>query len=262
MADPPGLLTSVAVLASTASSFFTTVYDIERAGREAEDLRQVFEEWYDFSDKYEALLDGEHLDSLDMGQLQQQQGTISRICVRTDSMPPQPLFNVQSAVPVQTSFAYARKSQTEYAQDYLTEINARVAQCQRCFGKPHSKFWPVKNLDRHIEQRFQLPEAWQHPSPRVLLASWLILAIAVTTYYTAHKSHRHRKLFLLGSILVAMMIGIAEGSGVATTILTDVPWCLTFGMLADLLVHRIIAYRAGTAALRKPSQFEKGQEIC
>ena len=38
-------------------------------------------------------------------------------------------------------------------------------------------------------------------------------------------------------MLVACIIGVLEGSGVATVILMDIPWCLTIGMLLNSIAR-------------------------
>lgn len=77
----------------------------------------------------------------------------------------------------------------------------------------------------------------EHPSPQVLLLSWLILAIAIAACYRMQSSHRHRRHYLIGSMLVAFVIGGLEGSGMTTAILTNVPWCLTIGALLQLAIN-------------------------
>lgn len=75
------------------------------------------------------------------------------------------------------------------------------------------------------------------PSPQVLLLSWLILAIAVSTLYRTHSKHGDSKPYLVGGILVAFVLGWLEGSGMTTVILTYIPWCLTVGALAQLAMY-------------------------
>ena len=77
----------------------------------------------------------------------------------------------------------------------------------------------------------------ESPSPQVLLASWVVLAVAITTYYRTRLGHRHRRCYLIGSMLMAFVVGGLEGSGVATIILTGIPWCLTVGVLLHALLH-------------------------
>lgn len=84
------------------------------------------------------------------------------------------------------------------------------------------------------------------PSPQVLLLSWLILAIAVSTLYRTHSKHGDSKPYLVGGILVAFVLGWLEGSGMTTVILTDIPWCLTVGSLAQLAMYTASELFSGT----------------
>lgn len=74
--------------------------------------------------------------------------------------------------------------------------------------------------------------------------------VAVVAYYEMHPGHSYRKLFILGSALVAIFIGIVEGSGMNSIILTDIPWSLTLGMMLDCLVHNFIRVLSSDTAER------------
>jgi hypothetical protein len=86
----------------------------------------------------------------------------------------------------------------------------------------------------------RFPEAVRRPSPTTLLVSWLVMTLAVVAYYEAHPGHRHRTAFLFGGVLVATIVGVMEGSGADTIILTDMPWCIALGILIDALMHSLV----------------------
>jgi hypothetical protein len=69
---------------------------------------------------------------------------------------------------------------------------------------------------------------------------------------------------LVGSVFVAMFVGVAEGSSVSTTILTDLSWCLTLGMIADMFVHRTIDSAGAKVALPTSEETYSGaeKEVC
>jgi hypothetical protein len=82
----------------------------------------------------------------------------------------------------------------------------------------------------------QLPGAITHPSPTALLVSWLLLTFVVLVYYETDPGHMYRKVFLLGSVMAAITIGVMEQSSVDTVILTNLPWCLALSTLVDTLL--------------------------
>jgi hypothetical protein len=69
---------------------------------------------------------------------------------------------------------------------------------------------------------------------------------------------------LAGSVFVAMLVGVVEGSSLSTTILTDLPWCLTLGMIADMLLHRTIGYAGTKLAIPTSEETYSGveKEVC
>lgn len=78
---------------------------------------------------------------------------------------------------------------------------------------------------------------FERSSPYVLLSIWIILAVAVTAYYQIYSDCRQRRLYIVWSVLMACIVGALEGSAVVTTILVDIPCCLTIGMLLHLILH-------------------------
>lgn len=110
----------------------------------------------------------------------------------------------------------------------------------------------------------QLP-AWHQPPPILLLASWLILALAITAYFERYLKRRNRKVFLIGSAFIALLLGIVEGSSVRSIILTNLPWCLTTGLSLGILMNIIVHYILGAhflqleifAKKQDPSDVEK-----
>ena len=86
-----------------------------------------------------------------------------------------------------------------------------------------------------------MPATSNPPSPLTLVVSWVVLAIAVAAYYETHPGHRYRRFFIVGSAFVALLIGVSEQSSMSTMILTNIPWCVTLGILADKLVHSVLA---------------------
>jgi hypothetical protein len=70
----------------------------------------------------------------------------------------------------------------------------------------------------------------------------VILAITVVVHCESHAGGRYRRIFIVGSAFVPLLIGVAEQSSMNTIVLTDMPWCVTLGILMDKLVHSI-AYR-------------------
>jgi len=91
----------------------------------------------------------------------------------------------------------------------------------------------------------------------LLLICWLAATLAAVVYCEAHPGHRFRKLFVLGSVFVAVFIGRVEGSGVDSIILTNIPWCLSLGMLLDFFVHNSIRVLSNGTAERRISVQEE-----
>ncbi|KAF2132134.1 hypothetical protein P153DRAFT_354780 [Dothidotthia symphoricarpi CBS 119687] len=101
--------------------------------------------------------------------------------------------------------------------------------------------WATHIGDSALHQtRLRIPEMLRRPSPSTLLVSWLILALAVAAYHETHPGNMRRKALLLGSLFIALLIGVVEGSGTSTVLLTDLPWCLSLGILLDMIVHRLL----------------------
>lgn len=74
------------------------------------------------------------------------------------------------------------------------------------------------------------------------------MILAAVFYYETHLQHRHLNTFFLGSVLSAFVIGVMEQSNMTTIILTNVPLCLSFGVLMDLLIHKSIATKSDSKA--------------
>lgn len=104
--------------------------------------------------------------------------------------------------------------------------------------------WIGAKLSRLVGTKtFHVPDMIRSPSPSVLLASWLVMALAAAAYHETLSRREHRTTYLFGSALVALLLGMVEQSGVETVILTNVPWCLALGMLLDMLVRGILKAR-------------------
>jgi hypothetical protein len=70
--------------------------------------------------------------------------------------------------------------------------------------------------------------------------SWVAITLTAVAYCEAKSGHRYRRLVILGSVLVAITIGMAEGTSAHSVALTNMPWCLALGMLADCVVYNIV----------------------
>jgi len=79
----------------------------------------------------------------------------------------------------------------------------------------------------------------QEPSPHVLLAGWIILAVAIIAFCGHRSDLRCRIHYIVGSMVVACVLGGLEGSGMATVILQNIPWCLAIGMLLHPIVQSV-----------------------
>ena len=88
------------------------------------------------------------------------------------------------------------------------------------------------------------------PTPHGLLLSWVVLAVAITTYCRSRAGFRSEGYYLVGSMALACVIGMLESSDRATVILMDIPWCLTIGMMLHMVV-RGISGRLGTRRTRR-----------
>ena len=79
----------------------------------------------------------------------------------------------------------------------------------------------------------------QKPSPEVLLVGWIILAVAITVFCVRRSDLRGRIYTLVGGMAVACILGVLEGSDIATIILQNIPWCLAIGMLVHTIVPSV-----------------------
>jgi hypothetical protein len=107
------------------------------------------------------------------------------------------------------------------------------------------------------------------PSPLTLLISWVMLAIAVAAYCGSHPGGRYRSFLIVGSAFVALLVGIAEQSSLNTIILTDIPWCVTLGILMDKLFRlcRGMLWERQVEVGRQPGEqlgrdMEKNSVVC
>ncbi|KAF2133137.1 hypothetical protein P153DRAFT_363356 [Dothidotthia symphoricarpi CBS 119687] len=134
-------------------------------------------------------------------------------------------------------------------QGYGVVAPARCSQflrdhCRSKFERG-SQFWRLQRYTTSLMGRLppsthdMLAKPFKNPSPFVLLLSWLVLAIAVAAWCKTQTSHQHRRHYLIGSMLMAFVLGGIEGSGMTTTILTNIPWCLTLGMLLHFIVGSV-----------------------
>lgn len=76
-----------------------------------------------------------------------------------------------------------------------------------------------------------------NPTPHSLLLSWIVLAVAIATYYRSRAGFQYEGYYLIGSIAGACVVGMLESSGRAVVILMDIPWCLTIGIMLHIIVR-------------------------
>ncbi|OCK78750.1 hypothetical protein K432DRAFT_444408 [Lepidopterella palustris CBS 459.81] len=86
----------------------------------------------------------------------------------------------------------------------------------------------------------RVPEAILNPSTRAVFSGWLLLALGCTAFYQLHEHDRYQNIFIVGSIIAAAMIGMLESSGGDTIILTNMPWCITLGLVLSGTVHGLV----------------------
>jgi hypothetical protein len=72
----------------------------------------------------------------------------------------------------------------------------------------------------------------------------VVTVLAVVAYYEAQPGDRHRTAFLLAGVFVATVVGAMEGSSADTIILTNMPWCITLGILMDALMYRLVSVKS------------------
>jgi hypothetical protein len=85
------------------------------------------------------------------------------------------------------------------------------------------------------------------------------MTLAAVMYYEAHPRHRHRTAFLFGGVFVAIMIGVMEGSGTDTIILTNMPWCIALGILMDVLIHSLVVAKPFSSQQLQDASLREGQ---
>lgn len=86
-----------------------------------------------------------------------------------------------------------------------------------------------------------IPRTIKQPSAETLLVSWVAITLASVAYCEAKSGHRYRRLIVLGSILVAITIGIGERMSAQSVVLTNMPWCLALGMLVDCVLYNTVS---------------------
>lgn len=77
----------------------------------------------------------------------------------------------------------------------------------------------------------------------MVMISALILVAAVVTYYRTHRAHEYWRISFIGSVVSALLLGLLEESSPMTSVLTNVPWCVTVGMVVDEVIHSAIEAR-------------------
>jgi hypothetical protein len=77
---------------------------------------------------------------------------------------------------------------------------------------------------------------FKSPSSHVVLLSWIVLALALATFQGRDSGHGRKTGILLCSVLAAVGLGFIEGTGSTSIVLTNIPWCLTFGVLVETIV--------------------------
>jgi len=78
----------------------------------------------------------------------------------------------------------------------------------------------------------------------VLFAGWLLAALAITTFYHISKRDRSQNIFIVGSVLAAMAIGGVDCTSVNSIVLTNVPWCISLGLIASVAAHQVLGWNA------------------
>ena len=86
----------------------------------------------------------------------------------------------------------------------------------------------------------QIPQTIKQPSAEALLVSWVAITLAAVAYCEIKSGHRYRRLVVLGSVLIAITIGMAEGTSAHSVALANIPWCLALCMLTDGVLYNIV----------------------
>ncbi|OAL56799.1 hypothetical protein IQ07DRAFT_18780 [Pyrenochaeta sp. DS3sAY3a] len=116
-----------------------------------------------------------------------------------------------------------------------------------------------EGTSRHIGDR--MLDFVTRPSSDALLCGWMALALALAIYHESRSNHRYRSIFLVGSVLLALLLGVVERSHLNTIILTNIPWCLTLGVATDMLVRTVLGIRTRRGKFEgKPSRQDYGAE--
>jgi hypothetical protein len=68
---------------------------------------------------------------------------------------------------------------------------------------------------------------------------WIALAVAITAFCVHRSDLRYRIHYLVGSMVVACVLGGLEGSDMATVILQNIPWCLAIGTMLHPIVQSV-----------------------
>jgi hypothetical protein len=79
------------------------------------------------------------------------------------------------------------------------------------------------------------------------------MTLAAVAYHETHPGYKHRKIFLLGSVVAAIVIGVFERSSVDTMILTNLPWCLVLSTITQTVVYSISRTSSHERLLDQPA---------
>ncbi|KAF2107291.1 hypothetical protein BDV96DRAFT_589506 [Lophiotrema nucula] len=79
----------------------------------------------------------------------------------------------------------------------------------------------------------QVTRYLSNPSPLAVLVGWLIVACMVLRLRESRSNHRWSDVLFTSSVLLAGILGYAEGAVLSSIILANVPWCLTFGNVVE-----------------------------
>jgi hypothetical protein len=83
----------------------------------------------------------------------------------------------------------------------------------------------------------RLSDVIKKPSSHIVLLSWIVLAFSLAAFQGGSSGKGRKGVILLCAVLGAMVLGFVEGSSSTSIILTNLPWCITFGILVDAAVN-------------------------
>ncbi|KAF2114450.1 hypothetical protein BDV96DRAFT_98075 [Lophiotrema nucula] len=134
-----------------------------------------------------------------------------------------------------------RSSNADLHEACLVHSGGQIA------GRSCRILWRLQDAIQQLVTRTlrlpQIPDWVSDPSSSAVFAGWLVVALVVTAYRAAYDGSHYHDVVLASSVSAAIILGMVEGTTLRGILLTNVPWCLSLGLILSTLSHIVAIAR-------------------